>query len=107
MLNLLKERKANGQPKVFSSKKVAELLGLGREQNAVCDAVSAFRTKLINLLAENGVEGADDSVIIRGNSGYQIHPSLIVDDQSHNRPGKPRRKRENPQQTARTGSWKS
>jgi DNA-binding response OmpR family regulator len=83
ILNLLKERKANGQPKAFPGKRIAELLGLGRGQNAVCDAVSAFRKKLIILLAENGIEGTDELVIMRGRSGYQIHPSLTVDDQSH------------------------
>jgi DNA-binding response OmpR family regulator len=88
ILNLLKERKANGQPKAFPGKKIAELLGLGRGQNAVCDAVSAFRRKSISLLAENGIEATDDSVIMRGKSGYQLHPGLTVDDQSHQAPGK-------------------
>lgn len=82
ILNLLKERKANGQPKAFPGKKIAELLGLGRGQNAVCDAVSAFRRKSISLLAENGIEGTDDLVIMRGRSGYQLHPNLSVEDQS-------------------------
>lgn len=88
VLNLLKERKTNGQPKAFPGKRVAEELGLMRGQNAVCDAVSAFRKKLINLLAENGIDGTDDTVIMRGKSGYQLHPGLTVDDQSHQAPRK-------------------
>ena len=88
ILNLLKERKTNGQPMAFPGKRIAELLGLVRGQNAVCDAVSAFRRKSISQLAECGIEGTDDSVIVRGRSGYQLHPSLTVDDQSHQAPGK-------------------
>ena len=88
ILNLLKERKANGQPMAFPGKRIAELLGLGRGQNAVCDAVSAFRRKSICQLAECGIEGTDDSVIVRGKSGYQLHASLTVDDQSHQMPRK-------------------
>lgn len=88
MLNLLKERKANGQPKAFPGKRVAEDLGLTRGQNAVCDAVSAFRKKLINLLAENGIAGTEDTVVTRGKSGYQLNPALAVDDQSHQAPRK-------------------
>jgi DNA-binding response OmpR family regulator len=82
ILNLLNDRKANGQPKAFPGKRIAESLGLGRGQNAVCDAVSAFRRKLTSLLAENGIEGTDESVIMSGRSGYQLHPNLTVDVQS-------------------------
>ncbi|MEI6177442.1 MAG: response regulator [Verrucomicrobiota bacterium] len=88
ILVLLKERKPNGQPKAYPGKRIADLLGLGRGQNAVCDAVSAFRRKSISLLAGNGIEATDDSFIMRGNSGYQLNPGLTVEDQSHQAPAK-------------------
>jgi DNA-binding response OmpR family regulator len=88
VLNLLKERKTNGRPMAFPGKIVADKLGLDRGQNAVCDAVSAFRKKLANLLAENGFAATDDTVIMSGKSGYQVNPGLTVDDQSQQAPRK-------------------
>jgi CheY-like chemotaxis protein len=82
ILMLLKQRKENGQSKAFGGKDIADLLGLGRGQNAVCDAVSKFRKRVIQLLADAGIEAKDDSVIIRGRSGYQINAALTVEDQS-------------------------
>jgi DNA-binding response OmpR family regulator len=82
MLELLKQRKDNGQPKAFGGKEIANQLGLSRGQNAVCDAVSKFRKRVINLLADAGIEAKDDSVIIRGRAGYQINALLTVEDQS-------------------------
>jgi CheY-like chemotaxis protein len=82
MLELLKQRKDNGQPKAFGGKEIANQLGLSRGQNAVCDAVSKFRKRVIHLLADAGIEAKDDSVIIRGRAGYQINASLTVEDQS-------------------------
>lgn len=88
ILNLLMARKANGRPMAFPGKIIADKLGLDRGQNAVCEAISAFRKKLVSLLAENGIAGTDDTVIMSGRSGYQLHPSLTVDDQSDQAPGK-------------------
>lgn len=82
MLELLKQRKNNGQPKAFGGKEIADLLGLGRGQNAVCDAVSKFRKRVIERLADSGIEAVNDSVIIRGRAGYQINAALTVEDQS-------------------------
>jgi DNA-binding response OmpR family regulator len=82
MLILLKQRKENGQFKAFGGKDIADLLGLGRGQNAVCDAVSKFRKRVIQLLADASIEAKDDSVIIRGRSGYQINAALTVEDRS-------------------------
>jgi DNA-binding response OmpR family regulator len=82
MLMLLKQRKENGQPKAFGGKEIANQLGLNRGQNAVCEAVSKFRKRVIQLLADAGIEAKDDSVIIRGRAGYQLNAALTVDDQS-------------------------
>jgi hypothetical protein len=32
------------------------------------------------MASENGIEGTDDTVIMRRKSGYQLHPGLTVDD---------------------------
>ena len=82
VLQLLRERKANGQPKPFPGKKIADVLGLGRGQNAVCDAVSAFRRRVVQLLGEAGIQANEDSVIITGKAGYQINAALIVENGS-------------------------
>lgn len=82
MLELLKQRKDNGQPKAFGGKEIADVLGLTRGQNAVCDAVSKFRKRVIQLLGDAGIEVKKDSVIIRGRAGYQINAALTVEDQS-------------------------
>lgn len=86
MLLLLKQRKDNGQPKAFGGKDIANNLGLNRGQNAVCDAVSKFRKRVVQLLADAGIEAKEDSVIIRGRAGYQINTALTVDDQSGRAP---------------------
>lgn len=86
MLMLLRQRKENGQPKAFGGKDIANHLGLNRGQNAVCDAVSKFRKRVIQLLADAGIEAKEDSVIIRGRAGYQINAALTVDDQSGRTP---------------------
>ena len=86
ILDLLKQRKANGQPKSFGGKEIADQLGLPRGQNAVCDAVSKFRKRVIERLAESGIAAQSDSVIIRGRSGYQINTALTLDDQSGRAP---------------------
>lgn len=86
ILELLKQRKANGQPKAFGGKEIGHLLGLPRGQNAVCDAVSKFRKRVIERLAESSIDAQSDSVIIRGRSGYQINTALTLDDQSGRAP---------------------
>jgi len=83
---LLKQRKENGQPKAFGGKEIANQLGLNRGQNAVCEAVSKFRKRVIQLLADAGIGAKEDSVIIRGRAGYQINASLTVEDLSGHEP---------------------
>lgn len=82
VLTLLRERKTDGRPKSFPGKRVAEVLGLGRGQNAVCDALSPFRRKVVQLLEAEGIEANEDSVIITGKTGYQLNAELTVEDQS-------------------------
>jgi CheY-like chemotaxis protein len=82
ILLLLRERKPNGQPRAFPGKRIADLLGSLRGQNAVCDAVSTFRKKVVGVLAGDGIEGDDDSVIVTGKSGYQLSPALVIEDHS-------------------------
>jgi DNA-binding response OmpR family regulator len=82
ILMLLRQRKDNGQPKAFGGKDIANHLGLNRGQNAVCEAVSKFRKRVIQLCADVGIEAMDDSVIIRGRAGYQINAELVVEDQA-------------------------
>ena len=72
ILELLKRRKDNGQPKAFGGKEIADTLGLIRGQNAVCDAISNFRKRVVQLLADEGIKADNDSVVITGKAGYQI-----------------------------------
>ena len=82
ILELLKRRKDNGQPKAFGGKEIADTLGLIRGQNAVCDAISNFRKRVVQLLADEGIEAENDTVVITGRAGYQINPALTVEDLS-------------------------
>lgn len=82
ILLLLRERLADGRPRAFPGKAIADHLDLNRGQNAVCDAVSSFRRKLIQVLENEKIEATEDSLIVTGRPGYQIHPALTVDDRS-------------------------
>lgn len=84
MLMFLNQRKANGQPKAFGGKDIAS--NLGRNCGLICDAERKFRNRVIQLLADAGIEANEDSVIIRGRAGYQINAELSVEDQSNRVP---------------------
>jgi CheY-like chemotaxis protein len=82
ILFLLRERRPDGRPRAIPGKAIADHLGLDRGQNAVCDAVSAFRKKLIQILDNEQIIATEDSLIVTGRAGYQIHPDLTVEDRS-------------------------
>lgn len=82
ILQLLRERRADGRPRAFPGKVIADRLGLNRGQNAVCDAVSPFRKRVVQLLADQGIAASDDSLIVNGRAGYQINQDLAVEDRS-------------------------
>lgn len=82
ILLLLRERRPDGRPRAIPGKAIADHLGLDRGQNAVCDAVSAFRKKLIQVLENAQIAATEDSLIVTGRSGYQIHSDLTVEDRS-------------------------
>lgn len=82
ILLLLRERLSDGRPRAIPGKAIADHLGLDRGQNAVCDAVSAFRKKLIQVPENEQITATEDSLIVTGRSGYQIHPDLTVEDRS-------------------------
>ena len=80
ILLMLRERKTNGQPRAFPGKRIADTLNLERGQNAICEAVSAFRKKSVQILEDAGFLADEDTVVITGRSGYQLHSSLTVVD---------------------------
>jgi len=82
ILMLLRERRDDGRPRAIPGKAIAEHLGLLRGQSAVCDAVSAFRRRLVQVLAAEGIEATDDSLIVTGRAGYQVNTDLAVEDLS-------------------------
>lgn len=90
MLNILRERRPDGRPRSFPGKRLADMLELDRGQSAICDALSHFRRRVIERMAEIGIEADDDSVVITGRGGYEIHRDLKVEDLS----GQPRPKTE-------------
>jgi len=85
ILLLLRERRNDGRPRAFPAKMIAERLGLNRGQNAVTEAISAFRKKVIEILAENGLGGDENAVVVSGKSGYELANHLTIVDES----GKP------------------
>jgi DNA-binding response OmpR family regulator len=82
ILFILRERRNDGRPRAFPAKAIAETLGLSRGQNAVSEAVSAFRRKLRQILEEKGFWVDDDSIVVRGVAGYELAAHLTVDDKS-------------------------
>ena len=64
----------------FPGKRIADALNLDRGQGAICDAISAFRRKAVQSLAAAGFLADDESVVMTGKCGYQIHPDLAVED---------------------------
>jgi DNA-binding response OmpR family regulator len=82
ILFLLRERRPDGRPRAIPGKAIADHLSLDRGQNAVCDAVSAFRRKLIQILENEQIAATEDSLIVTGRAGYQIHSDLTVEDGS-------------------------
>jgi len=86
ILLMLLERRNDGRPRAFPGKTIADRLGLGRGQNAVCDAVSPFRRKVVRILDAEGFTANEDALIVTGKSGYQTRPDLIVEDQSDTEP---------------------
>ena len=82
MLNILRERRPDGRPRSFPGKKLAEMLGLDRGQNAICDALSFFRRRVIDQLRDVGIEAGEDSVVITGRAGYELNRELRVENHS-------------------------
>ncbi|MBP7948879.1 MAG: response regulator [Verrucomicrobiales bacterium] len=82
ILVLLRARRPDGRPKAFSGKAIAERLGVERGQNGICDAVSPFRRRLVQLLDAHGIEAADDSLIVTGKLGYELNGALHFTDNS-------------------------
>ena len=85
ILMLLRERKPDGKPRPFPGKTIADRLGLDRGQNAVCDAISAFRRKVVQTLEAEGIDANEDAIIITGRAGYQINAALEAVDHSDQR----------------------
>jgi len=85
ILLMLRERRNDGRPRAFPAKAIAENLGLGRGQNAVTEAISAFRRKVIQLIDEKGFSSDEDAIIVSGKCGYELSTHLTVVDNS----GKP------------------
>jgi hypothetical protein len=77
---LLRERRPDDRPRAFPGKLIAEQLGLYRGQSAVCDSISAFRRKIVQLLAGEDIKAAEDTVIVTARAGYQLNQTLKVED---------------------------
>jgi hypothetical protein len=84
ILLILRERRNDGRPKAFPAKTIAASLGLGRGQNAVSEAISAFRRKAIQILDEKGFASDEDAVVVSGKCGYELATHLSVVDSSGN-----------------------
>ena len=86
ILRLLMARKDNGMPKPFPGKRIANEIGIDRGQNGVCDAISPFRRRVVQLLDAEAIEASEDSVIVTGKAGYHLNGALTVEDLSNQEP---------------------
>ena len=82
ILLMLRERRNDGRPRAFPAKIIAEKLGLTRGQNAVSEAISAFRRKVKQILEEKGFSSDEDSVVVSGKCGYELATHFVVEDKS-------------------------
>lgn len=78
IMGVLSATRPNGGRRGFPGKALADELGIIRGQNAVVDAISHFRRKIIDVMSEAGFEVTSDSVIQSGKAGYQLSPGLRV-----------------------------
>lgn len=68
----------DGRARGFPAKAIAEELGILRGQAAVIDAVSHFRSKTIETMAEAGMRVESETVIVRTRTGYQLNSALTI-----------------------------
>lgn len=78
ILGVLAATRPGGGRRGYPGKALADELGMVRGQNAVVEAVSHFRRKLIRTMADAGFEADSDTVILNGKAGYQLNPALRV-----------------------------
>ena len=72
VLEVLSEETERGRRRACSSQILADQLKLRRGQNAVIEAISDFRSKVVQELKKAGVKADDDAVIVTGRSGYEL-----------------------------------
>lgn len=78
ILGVLAATRPGGGRRGFPGKALADELGMIRGQNAVAEAISHFRRKLIRTMADAGFDADSDSVVLNGKAGYQLNPALRV-----------------------------
>ena len=79
---LLLTRREDGKFPILAGGIIAKKVEAERGQNAVSDAVGDKRRKWVKLLATNGYQITEDSIIARGRGGYQLSPKLKIADHS-------------------------
>ncbi len=78
ILGVLVETRPDGTRRGYPGKALSQELGMLRGQNAVGEAISHFRRKLVTTMSSAGFEADSDSVVLTGKSGYQLNPALRV-----------------------------
>ena len=76
ILQTLCETNDKGRRRAFSGKALAARLGLQRGQVAIAEAISDFRSKVVQELKKAGLGADDEAVIIRGKGGYELAPHI-------------------------------
>jgi hypothetical protein len=79
ILDILREKKANGSYVALSGLELAEKLGCPGEQNKISSCIGRFRRSVAEvLMAEMGLKCGSQDVVQSGDQGYRLHESIAL-----------------------------
>ena len=78
ILEVLREKRANGKYVAYSGAKLAAKLGAMSGENAISEAVTKFRDIVVDQLASQGITCGRHDVLLSRSSGYRLAESVTV-----------------------------
>ena len=78
ILEVLREKRANGKYVAYSGAKLAKKLGAMSGQNAISEAVKKFRSTVVEQLESQGIVCGREDVLLSRSSGYRLAESITV-----------------------------
>ena len=78
VLEVLRRRHRNGKYVAIGGKELADKLDVLRGQNAISEAVRAFRNNVAEALAKEGMRCGRQDVIRSGGPGYRLSEKIAV-----------------------------